>query len=40
MAEKQILNFEAETKQILNLMVHSIYTIFKRAYIKCKRCFR
>ena len=26
MAEKQILNFEAETKQILNLMVHSIYT--------------
>ena len=25
MAEKQILNFEAETKQILNLMVHSIF---------------
>ncbi len=36
MAEKQILNFEAETKQILNLMVHSIYThkeIFLRELI-------
>ena len=36
MAAKQILNFEAETKQILNLMVHSIYThkeIFLRELI-------
>ena len=36
MAEKQILNFETETKQILNLMVHSIYTnkeIFLRELI-------
>ena len=36
MAEKQIPNFEAETKQILNLMVHSIYThkeIFLRELI-------
>ena len=36
MAEKEILNFEAETKQILNLMVHSIYThkeIFLRELI-------
>lgn len=36
MAEKQILNFEAETEQILNLMVHSIYThkeIFLRELI-------
>ena len=36
MAEKQILNFEADTKQILNLMVHSIYThkeIFLRELI-------
>ena len=36
MSEKQILNFEAETKQILNLMVHSIYThkeIFLRELI-------
>lgn len=36
MQEKQILNFEAETKQILNLMVHSIYThkeIFLRELI-------
>ena len=36
MAEKQILNFETETKQILNLMVPSIYTnkeIFLRELI-------
>lgn len=36
MSEKEILNFEAETKQILNLMVHSIYThkeIFLRELI-------